>query len=63
MNEYKAVINIAGSCVSRDIFSYQENDGGYKISQYAGFFQYLQHVKKKSPLMNRDFLTLIQMAK
>lgn len=55
MNEYKAVINIAGSCVSRDIFSYQENDGGYKISQYAGFFSILTACEEKIPVDEQRF--------
>ena len=36
--QYKAVINILGSCISRDIFSYQSNDGGYRISKYSNCY-------------------------
>lgn len=32
------VINIAGCCISRDVFSMHENDGGYKVARYISAF-------------------------
>ena len=36
--DYKATINILGTCVSRDTFSYHAQDGGYKIQKYVNEF-------------------------
>ena len=42
--EPKAVINILGSCISRDIFHYQKDDGGYRIAKYSNEFD-IFHIK------------------
>ena len=39
--QYKPIINILGCCVSRDIFSYQKDDGNYCISKYVNEFDML----------------------
>lgn len=45
-NNSKAIINILGSCISRDIFSHQKNDGNYQISKYSNEFDVFSVTEK-----------------
>lgn len=49
-NIYKASINILGSCIIRDAFFTQENDGGYKIFKYVNLFSPLSVCEEPIPV-------------
>lgn len=40
-NQCKAVLNMLTCCVGRDIFGFQENNGGYRISKFSNMFDIL----------------------
>ena len=49
------IINIAGCCISRDIFGMHTNDGGYQIRHYASAFSPLHVFDKKCIFSEEEF--------
>lgn len=49
----KTSVNILGCCVSRDVFGFQEDNGGYDIRQYLNWISPLLVFERRVPL-NRE---------